>query len=252
MFALLISIAHPKALRMSFNYFGKDFAKQFKYESDLYSQTPEYHHGNLLVKQFTGNYDELNTLGDELAEIFFNSKLISLIVCTIRNEAIPTTSQLYKLITEIKGNFEYDLQLEPYTAHYYKDHIAMLDSFAQLINSFRKYLDENVNSQLFRFQLYIHTAENSYVAESSSLTEITEQMEFYLKNILSYYNYIIVACQYESSNGNGVDLTTYMADYLHDLIIKSEETIACIEDLRTLILTWVAEIGIRDDQEIYN
>lgn len=222
---------------MSYNYFDKDFAKQFKYERDLYSQSPEYHYGNLLIKQFTCNNKDLNTLGEELAETFFNSKLISLIVCKIRNEAIPTTSQLYKLITEIKSKFEFDLQLEPYTSHYYKDHIAMLDSFAQLTNSFRKYFDEEVNSQFFKYQLNLHTTENNYITKSSSLTQITEQIEIY---------------QYESSNGNGVDLSTYMADYLHDLIIKPEETIACIEDLRTLILTWVTKIGIRDYQELYN
>ena len=238
---------------MSHNYFGKDFAKQFKYDCELYSPTPEYHYGNLLVKQFTGNYEELNTLGEELAETFFNTKLIYQIVCTIRNEAIPTASQLCKLIAEIKSKFEFDLQLEPYIAHYYNDLIAMLDSFAELINSFRKYIDEQVNSQLIKYHLDILATENSYIAESSSLLEVIDQIEFYLKNILSYYNYIIVTWQYESNNNSkGIDLTTYMADYLHDLIIKAEETIACIEDLRTLILVWEAQMEGREDQELYN
>lgn len=233
-------------------YFGKDFAKQFRNECGLYSATPEYHYGNLLVKQFAGNCEEVNAIALALTETFFNTQLVYKIMLVISNKAIPATSELSRLAERYKMEFEYYLQHEPYTAHYYNDLIAMLDSFSRLINGFNTDFENQVYGQLSTYHTVLHTSQENYVAESVSLSQIIEQTEFYLKNVMAYYNYFIVAWQYEANNSKGVALTTYMADHLRELITGVEETLACMEDIRTLLLTWEVQMEIREDQELLN
>ncbi len=79
---------------MSHHYFGKDFAKQFRNECGLYTATPEYHFGNLLVKQFAGNCEEVNAIAEDLTETFFNTQLVYKVMLAINNKAIPATNKL--------------------------------------------------------------------------------------------------------------------------------------------------------------
>ncbi len=105
--------------------------------------------------------------------------------------------------------------------------------------------------RLSTYHTDLHTSQEGYVAERSSLSQIIEQTEFYLKNVMAIYNYFIVAWQYELNNIKGVPLTTYMADHLHELITGAEETIACMEDIRTLHNSGSTN-GDQEDQELLN
>lgn len=238
---------------MSTHYFSKDFAKQFRNECALYSPMPEYQHGNLLIKQFSGVDTEMVILGERLTEKFFNTKLIAQIIITLRNEEIPAARKLFNMATALKNVCEAYLLTEPYTARYYNDLISLFDSFSKLIQAFKMDFDKKVCGQLTTY--YIHGSAENIAAESASLIPVIELTDFYLNNMLSYYNYFIATWQYEANNNNnnkGIAVTTHMADYLQALMMCTEETIARIENTRSLLLAWEAQMQIKEEQELYN
>lgn len=237
---------------MSPQYLTKDFAKQFRNECELYSPAEEYQYGKLRVKKFKGNDADVLLTGRKLTEMFFNVHLIDLILSTLRNKNLPAATKLITKTTALKNKCESYIQLEPYTAHFYNEHIAVLQSFSELTAAFYTDFQDQIYSQLSTYYIDIHEQNENPVAESSSLSEIIGLIEFYLKNILSYYNYFIVTWQHEANSNKGIQLTTYMADHLQMLIVFMEEMIAGIEEMRSLFLNWEAEIIIKDEQELYN
>ena len=237
---------------MSFQNFSKDFAKQFRDECELYSHAGEYQYGKMLVKIVKGNHWDMSFTGKKLTEQFFNTSLIAHILHTLRNDNLSAARELIKNIQAIGSQFETYIKEEPYTAQYYNDRIAMLNSFSELIDAFYNDFEVQVYSQLNNYLKNIAGPAECPVAESSSLTELVVLAEFYLKNILSYYNYFLVTCQLEENNSKGVQLTTYMADHLQHLIVYIEELIAGIEDTRLMLLNWEEKMAIMEEQELYN
>ncbi|HEX6427043.1 MAG TPA: hypothetical protein VF008_05125 [Niastella sp.] len=235
---------------MSYHYFGKDFAKKFRNECELYSTNPEYQQGNLLIKQFTGDDTEMVILGERLTEKFFKTELISQITLTLRNEDIPATRKLFDMTTTFKNVCKAFLHIEPYAAPHYHDLIAMFDSFSRLIYSFNMDFDKKVCGQLTTY--YVHGSSENIVAESSSLIPVIELTDFYLNNISAYYNYFIDTWQYEANNNKSIALPTHMADYLQALMMYTQKTIASIENTRSLLLAWEAQMQIKEEQELYN
>jgi hypothetical protein len=71
---------------------------------------------------------------------------------------------------------------------------------------------------------------------------------------LSYYNYFIVLWQQETENSKnkGVALTTQVADYLETLIVLTETSVVDIEATYDLLLIWETQMGIKEEQELYN
>ena len=237
---------------MSLQSFSKDFAKQFRNECELYTPALEYKKGNLRVRQFNGDHVEMAILGERLAEKFFNTQLISEILLSIRNEAIPAARRLFNKVVEIKYESETSLLLEPYTANYYNGLIAMLDSYSKLIIAFKTDFEELVYRQLNKYCTDILGSDGSPVADSSSLTPLVELTEFYLKNILAYYNYFMVSWQNEANNNRGIALTTHLAEDLQGLMLYTEDAIACIEDAQSLLRAWETQMEIKEEQELYN
>lgn len=237
---------------MSLQSFSKDFAKQFRNECELYTPALEYKKGNLRVRQFNGDHAEMAILGERLAEKFFNTHLICQILLSIKHKAIPASRRLFNKVLELKNESEASLHLEPYTANYYNGLIHMLDSYSKLIISFKTDFEEQVYGQLNKYCTDILRSDGSAVAESSSLTPLIELTEFYLKNILAYYNYFIVSWQNEANNNKGIALTTHLADNLQGLMLYTEDAIACIENTHSLLLVWGAQMEIKEEQELYN
>jgi hypothetical protein len=239
---------------MSHTHYNIEFAKQYRNECGLYSPVQEFQYGNVLVKQVAGDEAEMAELGKRITEKFFNSHLIYHLLHTLKNDDFPAARRLLNKVTALRKECEAYLQQEPYTAHYYHDHIAMFQSFSELIDAFNTDFQEQVYSQLNQYYATLHTSTECPVAESSSIAEVIGSTEFYLKNILAYYNYFIVTWQSEANNNNdkGVQLATYMGDHLQALIVYTEEMVACIENTRSLLLTWVEKMEIKEEQELYN
>lgn len=233
-------------------YFNKDFAKQFRSECDLYCPAGEFQYGKILVRSIKNIDAKMPETAHMLADHFFNTGHIDQILLTLRNSNLPIAEQLYTEITGLMDQLESYVNEEPYTAHFYNDCITMLHSFSELINAFYRDFSEQVYSQLNKYYTDILGTANFLVADSSSLSEIISLTEFYLKNLLSYYNYFIVTWQYEENNGKGIQLTTYMADHLQLLIVHIEETLESVEKTRTLLLAWEQKMEILETQEIYN
>lgn len=235
---------------MSAHYFGKDFAKKFRNECELYSSSPEYQQGNLLIKQFTGDDNEVFKLGERLTEKFFNTQLIYQTLISIRNEDIPSARKLFNMSITLKKVFKAYLQIEHSSALYYNDLIALFDSFSKLIDAFEMDFDKKVCSQLIAY--YVHGSSENIAAESSSLIPVIELTDFYLNNISAYLNYFIDTWQNEAKNSKGICLITHMPDYLQALMLCTQETIACIENTRSLLLAWEAQMQFKEEQELYN
>jgi len=242
---------------MSHHHFSKDFTKQFRNECGLYSPTPEFQYGNLLLKQFTGDDAEMAIIGETLSEKFFNRQLIDQIIHTLDNDDFPAACRLFNRVIALKKECEDYQRREPYTGHYYREQISMLGSFSELTHAFHIDFHEHVYEQLNNYYEAVQGSKECPVAESTSLRDIIDLTEFYLKNILAYYNYFIVSWQFEVNGSKatgmkGVQLTTYMAGHLQVLIVHIEGIMASIENTRLLFLTWEELMEIREMQELYN
>lgn len=237
---------------MSLQNFSKDFAKQFRNECELYSHAEEYQYGKVILKIVKGFNWDMSLTGNKLIENMFNTHLIAQILHTLKNDNLPAARKLIKNVKALSCQFDAYLKEEPYTAQFYNDRIAMLNSFAALIGAFYNDFEVQVYGQLNNYLKDITGTAESPVTESSSLTDLIVLAEFYLNNILSYYNYFIVTWQFEANNGKGIQLTTYIADHLQDLIVYIEELIAGIEVCRSSLLDWEENMAIMEEQELYN
>lgn len=237
---------------MSSQYFSKDFASQFRNEIEVYSPAGEFQFGKICIKQFKGNDSEMPETAKKLAARFFNSGNIRQILFVLKNGNLPVAGSLYKNLTALKSQLEGYLQAEPYTAHFYNERIAMLHSFSELIDGFYKDFSEQVCGQLNKYYNDICEQAECVVADSSSLSDIIGLTEYYLKSVLSYYNYFIITWQFEANNTKGIQLTTYMADHLQSLIVHVEEMIVSLEEARSLLLGWEEKMQIHEEQELYN
>lgn len=242
---------------MSLHHFSKDFAKQFRYECGLYSPTQEHQCGNLLVKKINGSDAEMVIIGERLTEKFFNEQLVHQIILTLKNNDFPAAGRLLHKAIGLRNECEAYLLQEPYTSPYYKEHVSMLHSFAELIQAFTVDFNENVYDQLRQYHTELLNLKDCLLAESSSLTDILEATEYYQAHILAFYNHFIDTWQAETnnndSNGKGsVQLTTHMADQLQALLVHTEEILACLENTLALLLTWEDEMDMKELQEIYN
>lgn len=237
---------------MSLQYFTNDFAKQFRSECGLYSAVEQYQFGKVLVTKFKGVDKEMPAIAQILTEDLLNTQLIHRILLTLKNDNLPAAGNLFNEVISLKDQCEACLAQEPYTARFYNERIKMLLSFSELVRSYSKDLREQVYSRLFTYYTDLHEAVEGPYAEISSLSEINGLTDFYLKNMLSYYNYFIDAWQFEVNNGRGIQVTTHMADHLQSLVLYIEEMIAGVEQTLSLLLHWEDQMEIREIQELYN
>lgn len=216
----------------------------------MYSTVDEYQHSNILLKIVKGGNTDVPVTSEMLAEIFFNSRLTAQILNTIRNENISQAQRLIGNVKALNYQFATYLMEEPYTAHYYNDRIAMLNSFTELTDAFCKDFGMQVYSRLSNY-LNKLTARAEFI-ESSLLSDVIIMTEFYLKNILSFYNYFLVTWQFEAGNDKGIQLTTYMADHFQALMVHVEEMMTGLEETRLLLLDLEQKMEIVNEQELYN
>ena len=237
---------------MSHQYFSKDFAKQFRCECELYSAVEQYQFGKMQVTKIKGVEAEMPEIGRILSEDLLNTQVIKQILFTLRNDNLPAARKLFKEVSLLREQCEAYLVQEPYTARFYNERIEMLLSFAELIGSFNNDFRNQVFTQLSVYYAGLLKPVEDPIAESSSLSEIMTLTDFYLKNILSYYNYFIAAWQMEANNSKGVQVSTCMADHLQALILFIEEMIIGVEETRSLLMHWEAQMETREEQELYN
>lgn len=235
--------------------FNKDFARHFRNESELYTLKEEFPFGNLLIRQYASDNGEMSVTGEKLIDQFFNTRLLHKILHTLKNDNLPFTRKLFNKIITFKNECETYQQQEPYTALFFKDHIAMFISFSRLMNAFKNDFQNKVYAPLDQYYTCLVESVNIPAADSSSLVQIIELTEFYLKNISNYYNYFITTWQFEVNNSRsrkGIQLTSYMANQLQALISYTEDLMDCTENIRSLLLTWETQMEIKEQQELYN
>lgn len=241
---------------MSHNDFSKDFAMQFRNEGELlYTAVEEFPFGNLLIRQYTSDNGEMSITGEKLIDQFFNTRVIAGILYNLKNENSPNARKLSGKIRSLKNECETYQQQEPYTAHFYKEHIAVFSSFAELIYALTNDFQAQVYDPLNQYYTHLIESANIAAAESSSIAQIIDMTEFYLKNILAYYNYIVVTWQSEANNSQsnkGVQVTSYIAGQLQELIAYTENLMEGIDNIRSLMLSWIVQTEIREEQELYN
>jgi hypothetical protein len=123
------------------------------------------------------------------------------------------------------------------------------------MNALKNDLQSQVYDPLHQYYNYLFESASIAAAGSSTIGQIIEVTEFYLKNILAYYNYIVVTWQFEVNNSQsnkGIQLASYMADQLQELMTYTENLIDCIDNIRSLMQSWVALIQLKEEQELYN
>lgn len=238
---------------MSTEPFSIAFARQFRQEYTLYSATEEYQHGSLLFKQVTGELAAIGPLAALVAKKLHNAQLINRIITKLENEDIPQANYLCAIINSMSNEFNAYVEHEPYTARYYNDLIAMLDSFQKIADAFEKDVCEEVAGNLKHIYTAIDEQHSTVDIDDNYANTITEQIDFYLKNMLGYYNHFITIWQNEADNNQkGPRLTTQVADHLSELIAVTELVIASMENTRELLLTWDAHMHMSEMQELFN
>lgn len=238
---------------MALQFFSKDFAKQFQHGCELYIPTDEYQYGNLLLKQYTGNSMPMAYMGMEISDKLFQCRLIDQIIEKLERDNLPSFEGLYNRTMGSIKECETYMRHEPFTSHYYKDFIIMLNSFSELIRSFT---NDIINEVLDVIKGNNQGAHRMPEIESvdCAFFDPKKVIEHYLKNILSYYNYFIVLWQQETESikYKGIALTTQVADYLETLIVFTEAAVVDIEATYELIHIWETQMETKEEQELYN
>jgi len=233
--------------------FSAAFARQFRQEYTLYSATEEYRHGSLLFKQVAGDFAEMGPLTALVAEKLHNAPLVHRLIAKLENEDVPQARYLCAIIDSMSNEFNAYVEREPYTAGYYKDLIAMLDSFQKIADAFEKDVCEELANKLKDLYTAIHDEHLNAAIDDNYANTVIEQIDFYLKNMLAYYNHFMVIWQNEADNSQkGLRLTTQVADHLSELIAVTELVIASMENTRELLLTWDAHVQMSEVQALFN
>lgn len=236
---------------MSSQYFSRAFAKQFRNGCELYFPR-ESKYGNLIMEQFAANNNETDSIGKIITDKLYNTHLIYQIVIKMAKQDIPAARTLYNRIIEFHNEYVAYIEDEPYTANHYSDIISTLDSFAELIIAFRKDIVEKSSVALVQYYADAYRGKPNTEFENFSLEPVKELADYYLLNMLQYYNYLIGIWQYETNNGQCGDVTTHTAEYLQSLMELAENLLICLEDSCRLFEVWETKMNVRDQQELYN
>jgi hypothetical protein len=237
---------------MSTEYFSKDFADQFRQEYALYTPLEEYQHGNLLFMQVAGIPEEIEILAISVTKKLYHAPFIYRLINKLKNEDIQQVSNLCAAVKDLCDEFHVCIQNESYTSGYYNDLIATLDSCYDLASALKKDICIQVSYELKRVYTGLHEQRSGFDLKATYPYAIAEEIGYYLKNMLVYYNHFVVTWQNEKDNNKGIQLTTQVSDYLSELINVIEQVICGMEDTLDLFLTWEAQMDIMEDQALFN
>ena len=237
---------------MSTEYFNKDFADQFRQECTLYTAVEEFQNANLLFRQFAGNPTEIETLAVSVAKKIYQAPFICRLMNKIENEDIEQVSSLCTVVKNLCDEFHGYVQHESYTSDYYNDLIATLDSFFQLASAFKKEVCEQASNTLKKAYKGLHAQYSGFDFDGIYPYEIAEEIGYYLKNMLVYYNHFVVISQNETDDKKGIQLTTQVAEYLSELLNVIEQVITGMESTLDLFLIWEVHMEIRENQALFN
>jgi hypothetical protein len=237
---------------MSPDNFNKDFARAFTQDCSLYSPTEEYRHGNLLFMQFGGAAGEMRFVAVAVSKQMYQSQLVSLITRTLKNRCIPQIGLLCTTANNIIEEFNTYLQHEPYTSNYFLELIHTLKSFYELVNLLIRDVCERISNDLKDINDIIYNPDHLTHIDSLYLYPAVDQIEFYLKNLLTYYYHFLTVKQQENENGKGIGLTTQVADCLCELIGQIEMTSDDLENVLDIILSWEVCMEMCEEQALYN
>lgn len=204
------------------------------------------------MEQFAGNTNETDSLGKIITDKLFNTHLIYQIVIKTAKHDIPAAGTLFNRIIEFNNEYASHIRDEPYTADHYCEIISTLESFAELILAFRKDIVEKTSVALVQYYAGAYKKKSNTGFEKFSMEPIKELMEYYLLNMLQYYNFLIGMWQYETNNGQCGDVTTQTAEYLQCLMELTENLLICLEDSYKLFNKWEAQMDEKKQQELYN
>ncbi|AEV98227.1 hypothetical protein A4D02_23280 [Niastella koreensis] len=232
--------------------FNKDFTKAFTQNCILYSTTEEYSHGNLLFIQFTGDAREIKPIAVSVTNNMYQGKLVSRIIWGLENKSIPNASLLCSTIRNLINELNVYIRQEPYTCTHCNELIHTLGAFYELANSLNNDLSEQVLNKMKDLDACIYNTDRHADINSYYLFETIEQIEFYLKNLLTYYYHFLIVKEMENENNNGIGLTTQVADYLLELIGMIETVSNDIENVLDMLLTWEVRVDLCEEQAIHN
>lgn len=232
--------------------FNKDFAKAFTQDCILYSAIEEYSHGNLLFMQFTGDLRQMKPIAISIANNIYQGKLVSRLETVLANKSIPQLAFLCSMVNNLITEFNSYIQYEPHTCSYCTELIHTLESFHELVKSLNNDLCGQVSTKLKAIQAAIYNPAQP-VEDGYYLYEVIDQIEFYLKNLLTYYYHFLIVRQQENENCEGiVGFTTQVADHLSELIRIIETVSNDIENVLDLLLTREVFMDLCEEQALYN
>lgn len=237
---------------MSPDNFNKDFSKAFTQDCILYSAMEEYRHGNLLFRQFAGDADVMKPVAISVANNMYQGKLVSRILSVLENKSIPQIALLCTTANKIIDEFNSYIELEPYTSTHCHELINTLESFLELANSLNNDLCGQVSNKLYDIDSSIYIPDRHVDIDGLYLYEVIDKIEFYLKNLLTYYYHFLIVWQQENENCKGLAFTTQVADHLWELTGIIEMASDNLEDILDMLLTWEERMDICEEQALFN
>jgi|GEM_PF-3831487 len=232
--------------------FNKDFTKAFTQHCILYSAIEEYRHGNLLFMQFAGNAQEMKPIAISVANNMYQGKLASRIIKELADKSIPQLGLLCSTTNILIEEFNSYINHELYTSGYCQELVHILQSFNELVNGLNTEIEGRVSNKLQDIHTSIYNVDRHDDIDVFYLYEIIEQIEFYLKNLLTYYYHFLIVKEQENVKCKGIGLTTQVADLLGELIGAIEMVSNNMEDLLNMLLTWEVCMEKYEELALYN
>jgi hypothetical protein len=182
----------------------------------------------------------------------YQGKLVSRILSLLENKSLPQMALLCSTVNNLINEFNSYIQHEPYTSAHCNELVHTLQSFHELASSLNNDIFGQVSNKLKDINACIYSANQHIEIDGYYLYEVIDQIEFYLKNLLTYYYHFLIVRQQEHENCKGIGLTTYVADHLFELIGIIETVSDNIENVLDMVLTWEISMDLCEQQALYN
>ena len=237
---------------MPSNNFNIHFLNQFHQECIVYPGKKVQRYNTLLLRQFAGKKHEIPGLVPSVEERLDDSGIICRLMTQLENENIPDYFRLSMFGRKFKRQVSAYVMNEHFTTKYYQMVLGILEPFIRMIDEFHEEVQQVLLNRLRALlKAEKHVVENISIS-SEEADDLVTIMGRFLDYLYDYYNDLNSCIDRESDGLNRIAVTTYMEQYMVNLVSLIEKVMYDTKSIQSLLECWKRQLENRELQVIYN
>ena len=237
---------------MQANNLNINFLNQFHQECIGYPGKKVQQFKTLLFRQFAGRKHEISRLAPSVEQKLEDSEVICRLMTQLENENIPDYCRLSNIARKIKRQVSSYVTNEHFTTKYFKMILRISEPFIRLIDDFHEKAQQGLLNRLKA----LHKAEKNLTKNTSVRSDQADDliliMEQFLDHLYDYYNDFNSCIDKDSDGLKGTAVTTYLEQYMINLVSLIEKLMYDTKSTQTLLQSWKTRLAKRELQAIYN